>query len=111
MAYGTFVVPSILYPLGASTLSMADLKAIQKPLLPMICHGRHMHRNVKQDYLFGPSTFGGLEIPLFGITTTYVHRWKMLRDHLEQDDPTKKLLMTSLLEGSLSSCPVSKSSC
>ena len=95
MAYETFVVPSISYPLRASTMSMVDLKAIQKPLLPMICHGRHMIRNVKQDYLFGPSTFGGLEITAFEITTN-VHRWEMLRDHLEKDDPTKKLLMASL---------------
>ena len=46
--YGIFVVPSISYPLRASTLSMADMKAIQKSLLPMICHGRHMHRNVNR---------------------------------------------------------------
>ena len=50
---------------------------------------------IKQDYLFGPSTFGGLEIPSVEITT-YVHRLEMLHDHLEKDSPTKKLLMASL---------------
>ena len=74
---------------------MANLKTIQTPLLPMICHSRHKHQNVKHDYLFGPSTFGGLEIPAFEITTN-VHHWEMLRNHLEQDDPTKKILMASL---------------
>ena len=95
IAYFTFVVPSILYPIRASNLSMADLKGIQKPLLPMIYHGRHMHHNVTQDYVFGLSTFRGLEIPVFDITTN-VHLWEILRDHLEQDDPTKTLLMVSI---------------
>jgi hypothetical protein len=92
MAYGTFVIPSITFPLRASGLSMSELKSIQRPLVPMICHGRRVHQNIKQTYLYGPSTFGGYEIPALEVSTNE-HRWAMLRDHLERDDTTKQLLM------------------
>ena len=59
MEYGTFMIPSITFPLRASGLSMDELKSMQRPLVPMICHGRRVHRNIKQTYLYGPSTFGG----------------------------------------------------
>ena len=58
MAFATFVIPSITFPLRASGLSMNELKSIQRPLVPMICHGRRVHWNVKHKYLYGPSTFG-----------------------------------------------------
>ena len=38
MAYTTFVIPSITFPLRASGLSMKELQYIQRPLVPMICH-------------------------------------------------------------------------
>ena len=95
MAYATFVIPSITFPLRASGLSMKELKSIQRPMVPMICHGRRVHRNVKQHYMYGPSTFGGFEIPAMEVSTNE-HRWAMLRYHLERDDATKQLIMASL---------------
>ena len=62
MAYATFVIPSSTLPLRASGLSMDDLKSIQRPLVPTIFHMLRVHRNIKQTYLYGPTTFGGYEI-------------------------------------------------
>ena len=95
MVYATFVIPSITLPLRASGLSIKELQSIQRPLVPMICHGRRVHRKVKQKYLYGPSTFGGYEIPALEVSTNE-HRWAMLRDHLERNDATKQLIMVSL---------------
>ena len=61
----------------------------------MICYGHRVHRNVKQKYLYGPSTFGGYEILALEVSTNE-HRWAMLRDHLERDDVTKQLIIASL---------------
>jgi hypothetical protein len=95
MAYGTFVIPSITFPLRASGLSMSELQFIQRPLIPMIFHGRRVHQHIKQMYLYNPSTFGGYKIPDLEVSTNE-HRWALLRDHLERDDATKQLLMASL---------------
>ena len=95
MAYATFVIPSITFPLRASGLSMNELKSIQRPIFPMICHRCRVHQNIKHKYLYGPSTFGGYEIPALEVSTNE-HRWAMLRDHLELDDATKQLIMASL---------------
>jgi hypothetical protein len=69
MVYATFVIPSITFPLRASGLSINELKSIQRPLVPMICHGHRVHWHVKQKYLYGPSTFGGYEIPALEVST------------------------------------------
>ena len=61
----------------------------------MICHGRRFHHNIKETYLYGQSTFGGYKIPALEVSTNE-HRWAMLRDHLERDDATKKLLKALL---------------
>ena len=61
----------------------------------MICHSRRVHRNIKQAYLYGPSTFGGYEIPALEVSTNE-HRWAMLWYHLERDDATTQLIMALL---------------
>ena len=80
---------------------MDELKSIQRPLIPMICHGHQVHRNIKQAYLYGPSTFGRYKIPILEVSTN-AHRWEMLPDHLERDDATKQLLMELLRYAQLS---------
>ena len=51
MAYRIFFVPSLTFPLRASTLSIDDLVNIRKPPVPMICYGLCMHQKVNYDYI------------------------------------------------------------
>ena len=76
-------------------MSIDELKPIQRTIIQMICHGHRVHWNIKQMYLFGPSAFGGYEIPILEVSTNE-HQWVMLRDHLERENSTKQLLMVSL---------------
>ena len=75
ITYSNFVSPSITFPLSSSSMLMEEFKSIRRPSIPKIWHGRRVHRNIKQTYLFGPSTFDEYKITSLEVSTKK-HIWK-----------------------------------
>ena len=98
-------MPALTFPFRAGTLSYTNVYAFQQPLGTSIYHSHNVHthtgRNVARIYIFGPVLFGGLEEALFSVKTNE-HIWKMLLNHLEQNDTTSKLILALLGHASIS---------
>jgi hypothetical protein len=59
--YFSVFLRSIGYPLPVSHLSLADLKAIQRPMIPIVLTRMNFCRNLSRKLVFLCSFFGGLD--------------------------------------------------
>ncbi len=62
-AITTVMSPGVLYPLVASTCTKKDLDKIEKVIASAKCNALGLNKNFPHALLYGPSCYGGMQLP------------------------------------------------
>jgi len=93
--YESVLLKQLEYRLPTTCLSKDECDEIMKIYYPTLCHGNHIHKNIKRELICASKKYGGLNFKhLYGVTGQW--KTKFLVKHLRRNDKTGELLRISM---------------
>jgi hypothetical protein len=94
-SYILYLHPKLTYPLPCSSLTPAQCRFIQAPILAALLPKLYLNRHTPRSLLFSTSRLGGLALPDYYIDQGY-GRLRLLIGHLKLQDDNGKLIQVLL---------------